>query len=55
MMRKNHIYDSSPTDMYRSEGPEQLMNLRPRQQDKEIGEQFRFKAKTSVERICDKL
>jgi hypothetical protein len=52
-MSKNAICDNSPTRMHEGNTFEKIMNLRPREQLKELDGQFRFKAKSNVEKVID--
>ena len=50
------MLESSPTKLHKGTTLEKIMNLRPRDKDKEIGPaSFRFQAKSGVERIYDSL
>lgn len=52
-MAKNAICDPSPTRMHTGSTYEKIMNLRPREQVKELDGQFRFKAKSNAEKVID--
>lgn len=53
---RNSIFESNPTMIYNGKSKEQLMNLRPREQEKEIGpSSFKYANKTSLERVYDTL
>ena len=50
------MLESSPTSLHTGTTYEKIMNLRPRDKDKEIGApSFRFQAKSGVERVYDSL
>ena len=52
-MQKNAICDGSPTRTHEGTTYEKIMNLRPRDQIKELDGQFRFKAKSNAEKVID--
>ncbi len=53
---KNSLLDSSPTKLHTGKTTEQLMNLRPRIKEKEIGHSpFRHTAKTRIEHVYEQL
>ncbi|CDW79091.1 UNKNOWN [Stylonychia lemnae] len=53
---KNSYYETNPSLLFTGKTQEQLMNLRPREHDKELGPaSFRYGTKTSIERIYDTL
>lgn len=55
-MKHNSFFDPTPTQLYKGTTLEKLMNLRPRDKDKELGhESFRYHPKTNVERVYDTL
>lgn len=48
--------ESTPTQLHQGTTLEQIMNLRPRDKDKEIGPpSFRYQPKSSIERVYDTL
>lgn len=50
------MYDTKPTMLYLGKTQEQLMNLRPRDAEKELGPaSFRTAARTDIERVLDNL
>ena len=50
------MFETKPTLLFTGKTQEQLMNLRPRDQDKELGPpSFRYGAKTGIERVYDTL
>ena len=52
----NSVCESSPTAMHKGTLPEKLMNLRPRDVNKEVGPPFfRFKASTGAERVLNSI
>jgi hypothetical protein len=55
-MEKHSVLDTSPNKLHTGKTKEQLMDLRPRMRDKEIGhEPFRHTAKTRIEHVYDQL
>ena len=53
-MERNKILESSPNRRtLTSETTEQIMNLRPREEYKEISRNFRFKPTITAERIAE--
>lgn len=55
-MNKHSNLDSTPTQLHTGKTEEQLMNLRPRIREKEIGHSpFRHTAKTRIEHVYDQL
>lgn len=49
------MLDSSPTAVINGKTPDQLMNLRERNPDKELAGNFRFKAKNYLEKLNDSI
>lgn len=55
-LHKHSNLDSTPTQLHTGKTEEQLMNLRPRLKEKEIGHSpFRHTAKTRIEHVYDQL
>eukprot|EP00350_Pseudokeronopsis_sp_OXSARD2_P008552 CAMPEP_0170562414 /NCGR_PEP_ID=MMETSP0211-20121228/60363_1 /TAXON_ID=311385 /ORGANISM="Pseudokeronopsis sp., Strain OXSARD2" /LENGTH=128 /DNA_ID=CAMNT_0010879249 /DNA_START=112 /DNA_END=498 /DNA_ORIENTATION=- len=53
---KNKFLDGSPTQIHIGQTREQIMKLRPRDKDKEIGPpSFRYQAQSSVDRVFESL
>lgn len=53
-LQKHSNLDSTPTQLHTGKTEEQLMNLRPRIREKEIGHSpFRHTAKTRIEHVYD--
>lgn len=50
---ENSYCDTSPSKLYQGFTPETIMNLRPRDKNKELGGAMRFKARSSIEKIID--
>ena len=51
---RNSFLDSSPTKIHEGTSHEKIMNLRPRQVEKEIHEnEFRYQAKSNAEKVID--
>ena len=52
--KRNEILESSPTAIYTGKTYEDIMNLRPRDKDKEVGPpSLRFQAKSGLDRVQD--
>lgn len=54
-LHENAILESSPTKLCYGNSPEKLMNLRPRDREKELAGNFHFKANNFYERVTDKI
>eukprot|EP00347_Sterkiella_histriomuscorum_P016958 403351203 len=55
-VRRNSIYETNPTQLCQGKTQEQLMNLRPREIEKELGPpSFRYGNKSTIERIYETL
>lgn len=54
-MYKNQYLDPAPTALHQGYSPEKLMKLRNRQPEKELAGEFRFDAKTQLERVYDSM
>ena len=52
-IEKNSICESSPNRLHQGNTYEKIMNLRPREQHKELDGQFRFQPRSSVEKVID--
>ena len=52
-MKRNSILEPSPTKLHEGNTYEEIMNLRPRDQTKELDGQFRFKPRSNVEKVID--
>lgn len=52
-MKKNECLESSPSDIHKGTTYEKIMNLRPRDKQKDLDGEFRFKAKSNVEKVLD--
>ncbi len=55
-IKRNAYLDTSPTKLHTGKCMEQLMDLRPRQKDKELGDgMIRYQPKTRIEQVYDAL
>lgn len=52
-MQKNAILEPSPTRLHEGNTFEKIMNLRPRDEGRELDGQFRFQAKSNAEKVID--
>lgn len=52
-IKKNAILESSPSEIYKGTTYEKIMNLRPREKEKDLDGEFRFKAKSNAEKVLD--
>jgi hypothetical protein len=52
-VQENAILDSSPSRLCYGYTHEKMLNLRPRQAEKELDGNFRFRAKSNVEKVID--
>ena len=54
-MKKHANLESSPTRLHQGTTYEKIMNLRPRDTSSEIDGDFRYQAKSNVEKVLDKM
>lgn len=52
---KNSFLDTSPNQLHTGKFMEQMMDLRPRNKDKELAGKFRHTPKTRIEQVYDAL
>jgi hypothetical protein len=54
-IKKHANLESSPTRLHQGTTYEKIMNLRPRDKSSEIDGDFRYQAKSNVEKVLDKI